>query len=115
MDFFPESKSANQNKIPDQKHSNLSLIPAAPDLRSDSESDYSASNSDEDMDDGSATAKTPSKVLQIPSEASQTPGKTPSKRGKKKVRAFFLLDLTRKSPLNVFSESLFCGFHIFEC
>ncbi|XP_066431556.1 origin recognition complex subunit 2 isoform X2 [Eleutherodactylus coqui] len=53
---------------------------SAADLRSDSESDYS----DEDMDDGPATAKTPSKASQIQSEASQTPGKTPSKRGSKK-------------------------------
>ncbi|KAM4024873.1 origin recognition complex subunit 2 isoform 1-T3 [Anomaloglossus baeobatrachus] len=50
---------------------------SAPDLPSDSESDYSASNSDEDVDERPATAKTPSKL-------SQTPGKTPTKRGKQK-------------------------------
>lgn len=87
------SKKQSINKTPSKgkKPEFISTTPhrlrkrlSAPDLRSDSESDYSASNSDEDMDDGSATAKTPSKVSQIPSEASQTPGKTPSKRGKKK-------------------------------
>ncbi|XP_056393160.1 origin recognition complex subunit 2 [Hyla sarda] len=86
------SKKQSTNKTPSKgkKPEFISTTPhrlrkrlSAMDLRSDSESDYSASNSDEDMDDRPATAKTPSKVLQIPSEATQTPGKTPSKRGKK--------------------------------
>ncbi|XP_063788925.1 origin recognition complex subunit 2 [Pseudophryne corroboree] len=57
---------------------------SAPNLRSDSESDYSASNSDEETEERPATAKTPSKVSQTPSKGAQTPGKTPSKKGKKK-------------------------------
>ncbi|MEE6490054.1 hypothetical protein FKM82_015773 [Ascaphus truei] len=58
-------------------HENLfSAYFSAPNLRSDSESDYSASNSDEELEEKASAAKTPSKV-------SQTPNKTPSKRGKK--------------------------------
>ncbi|XP_018425654.1 PREDICTED: origin recognition complex subunit 2 [Nanorana parkeri] len=57
---------------------------SAPTLRSESESDYSASNSDEEMEEKPATAKTPSKGSQTPNKGSQTPGKTPSKKGKKK-------------------------------
>ncbi|XP_075036212.1 origin recognition complex subunit 2 [Mixophyes fleayi] len=57
---------------------------SAPNLRSDSESDYSASNSDEEMEERPAIAKTPSKASQTPSKGSQTPGKTPSKKGKEK-------------------------------
>ncbi|XP_040295943.1 origin recognition complex subunit 2-like isoform X2 [Bufo bufo] len=87
------SKKQSTNKTPSKgrKPEFISTTPhrlrkrlSAPDLRSDSESDYSASNSDDDMDDRPATAKTPSKSSQMPSEPSQTPGKTPSKRGKKK-------------------------------
>ncbi|KAM5152879.1 origin recognition complex subunit 2 isoform 2-T2 [Mantella aurantiaca] len=57
---------------------------SAPNLRSDSESDYSASDSDEEMEEKPATAKTPSKGSHTPSKGSQTPGKTPSKKAKKK-------------------------------
>ncbi|KAG8558872.1 hypothetical protein GDO81_017169 [Engystomops pustulosus] len=87
------SKKQSNNKTPSKgkKPEFISTTPhrlrkrlSAPELRSDSESDYSASDSDEDIADRPATAKTPSKVSQVPSEASQTPGKTPSKRGKKK-------------------------------
>ncbi|XP_068101237.1 origin recognition complex subunit 2 [Hyperolius riggenbachi] len=63
---------------------------SAPNLRSDSESDYSASNSDEELEEGPAATKTPSKGSHTPSKGShtpskgsQTPGKTPSKKGKK--------------------------------
>ncbi|CAI9621526.1 unnamed protein product [Staurois parvus] len=55
---------------------------SAPDLRSDSESDYS--DSDEEIEEKPATAKTPSKGSQTPSKGSQTTGKTPSKKGKTK-------------------------------
>lgn len=63
----------------------------APNLRSESESDYSASDSDEQIEEKPATAKTPSKGSQTPSKGSQTPGKTPSKKGKNKVRFIFEL------------------------
>ncbi|XP_073502604.1 origin recognition complex subunit 2 [Phyllobates terribilis] len=86
-----KKKSTNKTPSKGKKPEFISTTPyrlrkrlSAPDLQSDSESDYSASNSDEDMDEIPATAKTPSKSSQMPSEASQTPGKTPSKRGKKK-------------------------------
>ncbi|CAN2389159.1 DNA replication origin binding [Pristimantis euphronides] len=87
------SKKQSTNKTPSKgkKPEFTSTTPhrlrkrlSAPDLRSDSESEYSASNSDEDMEDRPATSKTPSKVSQVPSGASRTPGKTPSKRGRKK-------------------------------
>ncbi|CAH2305997.1 origin recognition complex subunit 2 isoform X1 [Pelobates cultripes] len=51
---------------------------AAPNLRSDSESDYSVSESDEELEEVTSQSKTPSKE-------SQTPSKTPSKKGKKKA------------------------------
>ncbi|XP_069839444.1 origin recognition complex subunit 2 [Dendropsophus ebraccatus] len=86
-----KKQSANKTPSKGKKPQFISTTPhrlrkrlSEPDLRSDSESDYSASNSDEDMDDRPATTKTPNKVSQIPSEASQTPGKTPSKKGRKK-------------------------------
>ncbi|KAM3917432.1 origin recognition complex subunit 2 [Leptodactylus fuscus] len=87
------SKKQSTNKSPSKgkKPEFISTTPhrlrkrlSAPDLRSDSESDFSPSDSDEEIEDRPAAAKTPSKVSQMPSEASQTPGKTPSKRGKKK-------------------------------
>ncbi|XP_072274828.1 origin recognition complex subunit 2 [Pyxicephalus adspersus] len=85
-------KQTALNKTPSKGRKNefISTTPhrlrkrlSAPNLRSDSESDYSASDSDEEMEDKPATAKTPSKISQTPSKVSQTPGKTPSKKGKK--------------------------------
>ncbi|KAM9305221.1 origin recognition complex subunit 2 [Gastrophryne carolinensis] len=86
-------KQSAANKTPSKGRKNefISTTPhrlrkrlSAPSLRSDSESDYSASNSDEEIEDRSSAVKTPSKGSQTPSKGSQTPGKTPSKKGKKK-------------------------------
>ncbi|KAM4626215.1 origin recognition complex subunit 2 [Discoglossus pictus] len=79
------SKKQSSNKTPSKNRKNefISTTPhrlrkrlSAPNLRSDSESDYSASNSEDELEEKPSGAKTPSKV-------SQTPGKTPSKKGKK--------------------------------
>ncbi|KAM8933504.1 origin recognition complex subunit 2 isoform 2-T2 [Pelodytes ibericus] len=83
----PPAKSSAANKTPSKGRKNefISTTPhrlrkrlTAPNLRSDSESDYSASASDEEVEEKNSHTKTPSKV-------SQTPGKTPSKKGKKKA------------------------------
>uniref|UniRef100_A0A8C5Q6F9 Origin recognition complex subunit 2 n=1 Tax=Leptobrachium leishanense TaxID=445787 RepID=A0A8C5Q6F9_9ANUR len=83
----PPAKQTGINKTPSKgkKKAFISTTPhrlrkrlTAPNLRSDSESDYSASNSDEDLVEETTQSKTPSKV-------SQTPGKTPTKKGKKKA------------------------------
>ncbi|XP_073489344.1 origin recognition complex subunit 2 isoform X2 [Aquarana catesbeiana] len=89
----PNRKQSTLTKTPSKGKKNefISTTPhrlrkrlSAPNLRSDSESDYSASDSDEEMEEKPATAKTPSKGSQTPSKGSQTPGKTPSKKGKNK-------------------------------
>nr|Q91628.1 RecName: Full=Origin recognition complex subunit 2; Short=xORC2 [Xenopus laevis]AAA96391.1 XORC2 [Xenopus laevis]prf//2204391A orc-2-related protein [Xenopus laevis] len=81
----PPANKQTENKTPSKGRKNefISTTPhrlrkrlSAPSQPSDSESDYSASNSDEELEEKSSAAKTPSKV-------SQTPGKTPSKKGKK--------------------------------
>ncbi|XP_040213135.1 origin recognition complex subunit 2 [Rana temporaria] len=89
----PNRKQSTLTKTPSKGKKNefISTTPhrlrkrlSAPNLRSESESDYSASDSDEEMEEKPATAKTPSKASQTPSKGSQTPGKTPSKKGKNK-------------------------------
>ncbi|XP_053554684.1 origin recognition complex subunit 2 [Bombina bombina] len=78
-------KRPTANKTPSKGRKNefISTTPhrlrkrlSGPNLRSDSDSDYSASNSEDDLAEKPSATKTPSKVP-------QTPGKTPSKKGKK--------------------------------
>ncbi|KAG8432685.1 hypothetical protein GDO86_017070 [Hymenochirus boettgeri] len=82
---LPSSKKQSTSKTPfkGKKNEFISTTPhrlrkrlSAPSQQFDSESDYSASNSDEELDEKPSTAKTPNKV-------SQTPSKAHAKKGKK--------------------------------